>query len=58
MLKGNADSWQGNKGGVTRAASIQTTQSEKLMRLVKTVLVHEYETDELGNWIGKIWEWK
>ena len=58
MLKGNAVSWQGNKGGVTRAASIQTTQSEKLMRLVKTVLVHEYETDELGNWIGKIWEWK
>ncbi len=58
MLKGNAVSWQGGKGGVTRAASIQTTQSEKLQRLVKTVLVHEYETDEMGNWVGKIWEWK
>ncbi len=58
MLKGNAVSWQGEKGGVTRAASIQTTQSEKLMRLVKMVIVHEYATDEMGNWVGKLWEWK
>ncbi|MGD6852747.1 MAG: hypothetical protein ACQCN6_11875 [Candidatus Bathyarchaeia archaeon] len=58
MLRGNAVSWQGGKGGVTRAASIQTTHSEKLQRLVKVVLVHEYETDEMGNWVGKIWEWK
>jgi hypothetical protein len=58
MLKGNAVSWQGEKGGVTRAASIQTTQAEKLIRLAKAVLVHEYETGEMGNWVGKIWEWK
>ena len=57
-LKGNAVSWQGEKGGITRAASIQMTQSEKLMRLNKVVLLHEYETDEMGNWKGKIWEWK
>jgi phosphoserine aminotransferase len=58
MMKGNAVSWQSEKGGVTRAASIQTAQSEKLMRLNKVVAVHEYETDEMGNWKGKIWEWK
>ena len=58
MLKGNAVSWQGAKGGITRAATIQTTQSEGLLRLLKVVAVHEYETDEMGNWKGKIWEWK
>jgi phosphoserine aminotransferase len=58
MMKGNAVSWQSEKGGVTRAATIQSTQSEKLMRLLKVVAVHEYETDETGNWKGKIWEWK
>ncbi|MCL5948913.1 MAG: hypothetical protein M1490_00345 [Candidatus Bathyarchaeota archaeon] len=58
MMRGNAVSWQSEKGGVTRAASIQTTQSEKLMRLNKVIGVHEYETDEMGNWKGKIWEWK
>ena len=58
MMKGNAVSWQSEKGGITRASSIQTTESDKLMRLVKVIAVHEYETDELGNWKGKIWEWK
>ena len=58
MMKGNAVSWQSEKGGVTRASSYQTTQSEKLMRLNKVIGVHEYETDEMGNWKGKTWEWK
>jgi hypothetical protein len=58
MMKGNAVSWQSEKGGETRAGSIQMTKSEKLMRLVKVVAVHEYETDAMGNWKGKIWEWK
>ena len=58
MMEGNAVSWQSEKGGVTRAASIQTTQSEKLIRLNKVIGIHEYETDEMGNWKGKIWEWK
>jgi hypothetical protein len=58
MMKGNAVSWQSEKGGVTRAASIQTTKSEKLTRLIKVIAVHEYETDEMGNWKGQIWEWK
>jgi hypothetical protein len=58
MMKGNAVSWQSEKGGVTRAATTQTTQSEKLMRLIKVIAVHEYDTDEMGSWKGKIWEWK
>ena len=58
MMRGNAVSWQSEKGGVTRASSYQTTQSEKLVRLNKVIGVHEYETDEMGNWKGKIWEWK
>jgi hypothetical protein len=58
MMNGKAVSWQSEKGGVTRAASIQMTESQKLIRLIKVVAVHEYETDEMGNWKGKIWEWK
>jgi len=57
-LKGNAVSWASEKGGTTRAGTVQTTSSEKLMPLVKMVLVHEYETDMMNNWVGKIWEWK
>ncbi len=57
-LKGVAVSWAGGKGGVTRAATVQTTESAKLMRLIRMVATHEYETDEAGNWTGKIWEWK
>ena len=57
-MTGDAVSWRSEKGGLTRAASIQTTQSEKLLRLNKVIGVHEYETDEMGNWKGKIWEWK
>lgn len=57
-MKGVAVSWASEKGGVTRAATIQSTESEKLKRLVKMVATHEYETDEASNWRGKIWEWK
>jgi hypothetical protein len=58
MLKGNVVSWQSGKGGMTRVASMQTTQSQKLMRLNKAIVSHEYITDEGGNWTGKLWEWK
>ena len=59
-MKGNAVSWPDPKkrGGATRAASIQITQSEKLKHLNKTILLHEYVTDMEGNWTGKIWLWK
>ena len=58
MMKGNAVGWPSGKGGTTRAASLQTTQSQKLMRLNKVIGLHEYETDMNDNWTGKIWEWK
>ncbi len=45
-------------GGLSRGASIQTTTSEKFMRLNKAILLHEYQTDMTDNWTGKIWEWK
>jgi hypothetical protein len=58
MSKGIAVGWPSGNGGSTRAASIQTTQSQKLSRLNKIVGLHEYETDMSDNWTGKIWEWK
>jgi hypothetical protein len=56
--KGVAVGFPSGNGGATRAASIHTTQSQKLARLNKTVGMHEYETDMDNNWTGKIWEWK
>jgi hypothetical protein len=35
MMKGNSVGWQGEKVEVTMAESIQTTESQKLMRLSK-----------------------
>jgi hypothetical protein len=58
IMKGNAVGWPSGKGGTTRAASLQTTQSQKLMRLNKVIGLHEYETDMDNNWTGKMWEWK
>ena len=59
-MKSNAVSWQDpeRKGGITRAASIQMTQSERLKSLNKAICLHEYMTDEMGDWTGKIWLWK
>jgi hypothetical protein len=45
-------------GGVSRAASTQTTYSDKLIELNKAILLHEYVTDMSDNWTGKIWRWK
>lgn len=56
--KGIAVGFLSGNGGATRAASIHTTQSQKLARLNKIVGMHEYETDMNDNWTGKIWEWK
>ena len=58
ISKGIAVGFPSGNGGATRAASIHTTQSQKLARLNKTVGMHEYETDMENNWTGKIWEWK
>jgi hypothetical protein len=56
--KGVAVGYPSGNGGATRAASIHTTQSQKLARLNKVVGMHEYETDMNDSWTGKIWEWK
>lgn len=57
-LKGNAVGYPSGSGGATRAASYQTTTAQALIRLNKVIALHEYQTDMLDNWIGKIWEWK
>lgn len=58
LSKGIAVGFPSGNGGATRAASIHTTQSQKLARLNKVVGMHEYETGMNDNWTGKIWEWK
>jgi len=57
-LQMNSIGWPGGKGGLSRGASINITASDKLMRLNKIILLHEYVTDMNNDWIGKIWEWK
>ncbi len=57
-MKSNAVSWQSEKNGIKRAASIQTAQSTTLERLNKAICLHEYVTDEAGNWKGRIYRWK
>jgi hypothetical protein len=57
-MKAYAVGYPSGNGGISRAASVQTTQSEKLMRLNKSIIMHEFITDMQDNWTGKIWEWK
>lgn len=54
----NTVGWPAENGGVSRGAATQTTASALLMRLNKSVCLHEYRTDMADNWVGKIWEWK
>ena len=58
FCKANAVGYPSGSGGASRAASVQTSQAEKFMRLNKAVLLHEFITDTSDNWTGKIWEWK
>ena len=57
-MKMTGIAWSSGKGGTSRGASTQMTQSQKLMPLNKVICLHEYETDMNGDWTGKIWEWK
>lgn len=57
-MKAFAIGYPSGNGGVSRGASVQNTSSDKLKRLTKAVLMHEYRTDMNDNWTGKIWEWK
>ena len=58
FMKGNAIGLPSENGGISRGASVQMTQSQKLGKLNKMVLLQEYVTDMTDNWTGKIWEWK
>jgi hypothetical protein len=57
-MKAIAIGYPSGNGGLSRGASVQTTTSEKLMELNKAILLHEYMTDMLDAWAGKIWQWK
>jgi hypothetical protein len=58
LMKAIVIGYPSGNGGVSRGASLQTTTSEKLMELNKAILLHEYMTDMLDAWSGKIWQWK
>lgn len=57
-MKAIAIGYPSGNGGLSRGASVQTTTSNKLMELNKAILLHEYMTDMLDAWTGKIWQWK
>ncbi len=57
-LQMNTVGWSSGNGGVSRGAATQVTSSEILIRLNKAICLHEYKTDMMDNWVGKIWEWK
>ena len=60
MVKINGIGWPTGKGWKSsfRGAGYQMTQSPKLVRLNKIVCVWELESDENGDWVLKLWEWK
>ena len=60
MLKINGIGWPTGKGWKAsyRGASYQMTMSQKLAALNKIVCVWENESDENGEWVLKLWEWK
>lgn len=58
FCKANGVGYQSGNGGLSRAASVQVAQSEKLLWLNKVILMHEFVTDLSDNWVGKIWEWR
>jgi hypothetical protein len=57
-LQMNSIGWPSENGGLSRGASIQVADSEKLMDLNKIICLHEYVTEMRDNWVGKIWAWK
>ena len=60
MVKISGIGWPTGKGWKSsmRGAAFQMTQSVKLARLNKVVTVWELESDEIGDWVLKLWEWK
>jgi hypothetical protein len=60
MVKVNGIGWKTGKGWKAsyRGAAYQMTMSQKLAALNKIVSVWENESDENGDWVLKLWEWK
>ena len=59
MVKKSGIKWSTGKGWKTgREVFFHMTQSQKFVRLNKVVGVFEYKSDEKGDWVAKIWEWK
>ena len=58
IMKGKAVGYPSENGGISRGASVQITQSQKLAKLNKAVLLQEFVTDISDSWTGKMWEWK
>ncbi len=51
--------WPSEKGGHTvRAAMLFKTNSQKLQRLNKIIVVTELEEEDEGTTLEKLWEWK
>jgi hypothetical protein len=58
LMRGTAVAYSSGNGGLTRVATVQTTQAPKLIHLKKAILLQEFQTDLTDNWTGKIWQWK
>ena len=60
MVKINGIGWSTGKGWKAsyRGAAYQMTMSQKLAALNRIVIVWENESDENGDWVLKLWEWK
>ncbi len=60
MVKIDGIGWMLGKGWKSsyRGASYQMTMSQKLAAMNKIVCVWELESDENGDWVLKLWEWK
>jgi hypothetical protein len=58
LMRAIAIGYPSENGGISRAASVQTTSAGKLLQLNKALLLHEYQTDRSDNWTGRLWQWK
>ncbi len=59
MFRGTAVGYPTDSGGgMTRGASIQMSNAQKLAALNKAVVLTEFVTNIQDNWTGKFWLWK
>ena len=60
VLKKSGIGWLAGKGrrASRRGACFHNTQWQRFACLNKAVGMHEFESDEKGDWTIRIWEWK